>query len=80
MAAIIKFAVAGEAPIIPIAIFSEKTKLFNMIPAKGLVVKAGTPIKVDKRLTREKYRDQRYELAEDIINIIDSLKAKPENE
>lgn len=80
MAAIIKFAVAGEAPIIPIAIFSEKTKLFNMIPAKGLVVKAGTPIKVEKRLTREKYRDQRYELAEDIINIIDSLKAKPEND
>jgi hypothetical protein len=51
-----------------------------MIPAKGLVVKAGTPIKVEKRLTREKYRDQRYELAEDIINIIDSLKAKPEND
>ena len=80
MAAIIKFAVAGEAPIIPIAIFSEKTKLFNMIPANGLVVKAGTPIKVENRLTREKYRDQRYELAEDIINIIDSLKAKPEND
>ena len=78
MAAIIKFAIVGEAPIIPVAIYYENIKLFNLIPSKGIVVKVGSPIKVEKRLNREKYRDQRYELAEDIINIIDSLKAKPE--
>ncbi len=78
LAAIIKFAIVGEASIIPIAIFGESTKLFNIIPAKGLVVKVGTPLNVDKRLNREKYRAQRYELAEDIINIIDTLKERPE--
>ena len=78
MAAIIKFAIVGEAPIIPVAIYYENIKLFKLIPSKGIVVKVGTPIKVEKRLNREKYRDERYELAEDIINIIESLKAKPE--
>ena len=51
MAGIIKFAVAGEAP-----------------------------LPIEKRLNREKYRDQRYELAEDIINIIESLKIQPMEE
>lgn len=78
MAGIIKFAVAGMAPIIPLAIYTEKAKLFNMINAAGMRVKIGTPLKVEKHLNRDKYRDQRYELAEDIINIIESLKAKPE--
>lgn len=78
MAGIIKFAVAGMAPIIPLAIYSEKTKLFNMISGSGMRVKIGTPLKVEKHLNRDKYRAQRYEIAEDIINIIESLKAKPE--
>jgi len=76
MAGIIKFAVAAESPIIPLAIYTEKTKILNMIDTQGIRVKIGTPLKVEKRLNREKYRDQRYELAEDIINIIDSLKEK----
>jgi 1-acyl-sn-glycerol-3-phosphate acyltransferase len=80
MAAIIKFAVAGDAPIIPVAIFTEKTKILNMFTGDGLRVKVGTPIKVEKRLTREKYRPERYELAEDIINIIESLVEHPEIE
>ncbi|MFX0042551.1 MAG: lysophospholipid acyltransferase family protein [Candidatus Hodarchaeota archaeon] len=80
MAAIIKFAVAGDAPIIPVAIFTEKTKILNMFTGDGLKVKVGTPIKVEKRLTREKYRPERYELAEDIINIIESLVEHPEIE
>ncbi|MCK4688365.1 MAG: 1-acyl-sn-glycerol-3-phosphate acyltransferase [Candidatus Lokiarchaeota archaeon] len=80
MAAIIKFAVVGEAPIIPVAIFTEKTKILNMFTGDGLKVKVGTPLKVEKRLTREKYRSERYELAEDIINIIDSLVEHPETE
>ena len=80
MAAIIKFAVAGEAPIIPIAIYTEKTKILNMFTGDGIKVKIGTPLKVEKRLTREKYRAERYELAEDIINIIESLKEVPETE
>jgi 1-acyl-sn-glycerol-3-phosphate acyltransferase len=80
MAAIIKFAVAGEAPIIPIAIYTEKTKILNLFMGDGLKVKVGRPLKVEKRLTREKYRPERYELAEDIINIIDSLVEKPEEE
>lgn len=73
MAAIIKFAIVASAPIIPIAIYSEETKILNMFKGKGLIVKVGTPLIVEKRLNREKYRSERYELAEDIIKIIDSL-------
>ncbi len=73
MAAIIKFAIVASAPIIPIAIFTEETKILNLFKGKGIKVKVGTPLKVEKRLNREKYRSERYELAEDIINIIDSL-------
>ena len=80
MAGIIKFAVAATAPIIPIAIYTEKAKILNLIDTSGIRVKIGTPLKVEKRLTREKYRSERYELAEDIINIIESLKARPETE
>jgi 1-acyl-sn-glycerol-3-phosphate acyltransferase len=80
MAGIIKFAVHGKAPIIPILIYTEKTKLFNLIPVPGLRVKVGNPIKVEKRLVREKYREERYELAEDIINIIESLRPEPKEE
>lgn len=80
MAGIIKFAVAGGAPIIPIAIYSEKTRLFNMINADGIRVKIGTPLKVEKHLNRDKFRSQRYELAEDILKIIESLKMVPEFE
>ena len=78
MAGIIKFAVAGEAPIIPLAIYTEKAKLFNLFDAQGIRVKIGQPLKVEKRLTREKYRDQRYELARDMLRIIESLKVIPE--
>lgn len=79
MAGIIKFAVAGEAPIIPLAIYTEKSKILGTFDGPALRVKVGTPLKVEKRLTREKYRDQRYELAEDILKIIDSLKPPRES-
>ncbi len=78
MAAIIKFAIVGQAPIIPIAICKEKTKILNMFSGDGIKVKIGTPLKVEKRLNREKYRAERYELAEDIINIIEKLANTPE--
>lgn len=77
VAGIIKFAVAANAPIIPLAVTSEKTKLFNLISIDGIKVKVGKAIPVSKNLNREKFRDQRYELAEDIVNIIDSLKYTP---
>ncbi len=80
MAGIIKFAVAGEAPIIPIAIYTEKAKILGMFKSQGLRVKIGAPLKVEKRLSRPKYRDERYELAEDILRIIDSLKPQPDIE
>ena len=80
VAGIIKFAVAANAPIIPIAVTGEKTKLFNLIPIEGIKVKVGKPIPVPKNLNREKFRDQRYALAEDIVNIIDSLKYTPEED
>lgn len=80
MAGIIKFAVAGTAPIIPLAIYTEKTKIFNLIDTQGIRMKVGSPLPVEKRLNREKYRDQRYELAEDILNIIESLKMQPMEE
>lgn len=80
MAAIIKFAIVGDAPIIPIAIFTEKAKILNMFTGDAIKVKIGTPLQVEKRLNREKHRAERYELAEDIINIIDSLKETPEIE
>ena len=73
MAAIIKFAIVASAPIIPIAIYSEEAKILNIFKGKGLVVKVGTPLVIEKRLNREKYRSERYELAEDIIKIIYSL-------
>jgi len=80
MAAIIKFAVAAEAPIIPIAIIQDKAKILNMFTGSAIKVKVGTPLRVEKRLTREKYRTERYELAEDIINIIEKLGETPEFE
>ncbi len=80
MAGIIKFAVAAMSPIIPIAIYTEKAKILNLIDTTGIRVKIGTPLKVEKRLSRPKYRDERYELAEDIIKIIDSLKVIPDRE
>ena len=80
MAGIIKFAVAGKSPIIPLAVHTENTKLFNLIPIPGLRVKVGNPISVSSKLTREKYRTERYELAEELLNIIDSLRIIPEYE
>ena len=78
MAGIIKFAVAGKAPIIPIAIYTENAKILGMFKSQGLRVKIGAPLRVENRLSRPKYRDERYELAEDIIRIIDSLKPQPD--
>lgn len=78
VAGIIKFAVAANAPIIPLAVTKAKTKLFNLISIDGIKVKVGKAIPISKNLNREKYREQRYELAEDIVNIIDSLKYTPE--
>lgn len=80
VAGIIKFAAAANAPIIPIAVTKEKTKLFNLISIDGIKVKVSNPIPVSNKLNREKFRDQRYELAEDIVNIIDSLKYTPSEE
>ena len=80
MAGIIKFAVAGDAPIIPLAIYTAKTKILGAFDGQGIRVKVGTPLKVEKRLSRVKYRDERYETAEEILKIIDSLRVKPEEE
>ena len=80
MAGIIKFAIAADTPIIPVAVFNESTKLFNMIPVKGLKVKVGQPLRVEKKLNRERYRDQRYGLAEDIVDMIEALRKHKENE
>jgi len=73
MAAIIKFAIATESPIIPIAISMEKAKILNMFTGDAIKITVGTPLHIEKRLNREKYRDERYELAEDIIKIIEKL-------
>ena len=78
MASIIKFAALGNTPLIPLAVHSVKTKLFNAFPATGLKVKVGNPITCDIKLTRDRNRDQRYELAEDIVNIIDTLRTEPD--
>ncbi|MHA1149483.1 MAG: lysophospholipid acyltransferase family protein [Promethearchaeota archaeon] len=79
IAGIIKFAIAAKAPIIPLAVVEEKTKLFNLIPSTGLKVKIGTPLKIERKLNRDRYRDQRYLLAEEIIDIIDSLRLSLKN-
>ena len=73
MAAIIKFAIATDAPIIPIAISMEKAKILNMFTGDAIKITVGTPLHIEKRLNREKYRSERYELAEDIIRIIEKL-------
>ncbi|MEJ2251487.1 MAG: 1-acyl-sn-glycerol-3-phosphate acyltransferase [Candidatus Lokiarchaeota archaeon] len=76
MAAIIKFAIAADAPIIPVAISTRKNKLFDLINVDGLTIRVGNPLEVEKKLNRDKYRDQRYELAEGIIKIINSMKSE----
>ena len=73
MAAIIKFAIATDAPIIPIAISMEKAKILNMFTGDAIKITVGTPLLIEKRLNREKHRSERYELAEDIIRIIEKL-------
>lgn len=78
MAGIIKFAIAASTPIIPVAVFTEKAKILNFIPTKGIKIKIGTPISVAKKLNRDKFRNERYALAEDIIDIIHALKEKEE--
>ncbi|MBY9006022.1 MAG: hypothetical protein KGD63_04625 [Candidatus Lokiarchaeota archaeon] len=78
MSAIIKFAAGVNVPIIPLTINIKKGKIFNMLDFNGLVLKIGTPLNIEKKIGRDKYRDQRYELAEGIIKIIDSLR-KPKN-
>jgi len=80
MAAIIKFAIATDSPIIPLAIINDKAKILNMFTGNAIKVKIGTPLHVEKRLNREKHRAERYELAEDIINIIEKLAEVPEFE
>ncbi len=77
MASIIKFAVYGDAPIIPLKVYTKKTKLLNMFGIDGIRINVGTPVKVEKKLTRDKYREKRYELAEGLLKIIDSLKREP---
>lgn len=80
MAAIIKFAVAADAPIIPIAIYTEQKTLFNIIPSTRLKMKIGTPINFDKRLNKDKFRDERYKQAAEIIKIIDVLRLEGKEE
>ncbi|GAH36227.1 unnamed protein product [marine sediment metagenome] len=53
-------------------------EILGMFKSQGLRVKIGAPLRVENRLSRPKYRDERYELAEDIIRIIDSLKPQPD--
>jgi 1-acyl-sn-glycerol-3-phosphate acyltransferase len=74
MASIIKFAVYGDAPLIPLKVYTEKTKIFNMFDVDGIRINVGSPVPVEKKLTRDKYRDKRYELAEGMLKIIESLK------
>ncbi|TFF99956.1 MAG: hypothetical protein EU541_03615 [Promethearchaeota archaeon] len=74
MASIIKFAVFGDAPLIPLKVYTEKTKIFNMLDVDGIRINVGSPVAVEKKLTRDKYRDKRYELAEGMLKIIESLR------
>lgn len=80
MAAIIKFAIATDSPIIPIAISMEKARILNMFKGQAIKISVGTPLQIEKRLNREKNRNERYELAEDIIKIIEKLGNTPEIE
>ena len=73
VAAIIKFAVAAEAPIVPLAIYSETEALWGIIPVTRLRVRIGKPIKMEKKLNRERYREERYKQAEEIIRIVYKL-------
>jgi 1-acyl-sn-glycerol-3-phosphate acyltransferase len=73
MAAIIKFAITTDSPIIPIAITMDKGKILNMFTGSTIKITVGSPLRVEKRLNRDKYRSERYEFAEDIIKIIEKL-------
>mgnify|MGYP006277493017 CR=1 FL=1 len=74
MASIIKFAVAAQSPIVPVAIYTRTNKALNLIPSSALIVRVGTPLKLDRKLNRDKYRPKRYKAAEEIVNIIEHLK------
>ncbi|MHA1272805.1 MAG: lysophospholipid acyltransferase family protein [Promethearchaeota archaeon] len=79
IAGIIKFAIAAKAPIIPLAVVEVSNKLFNLIPSLGFVVKVGTPLKIERKLNRDKYRNERYRLAEEILGIIENLRNSIKN-
>lgn len=70
LASIIKFAIAGNAPIIPIAIKGTKSLGWK----KPLSVKVGAPIPIPADLNREKKRDERYAKAKEIVDLINSMK------
>ncbi len=70
LASIIKFAIAGSAPIIPIAIKGTKSLGWK----KPLSVKVGVPIPIPADLNREKKRDERYAKAKEIVDLINSMK------
>ena len=70
LASIIKFAIAGSAPIIPIAIKGTKSLGWK----KPLSVKVGSPIAIPPDLNREKKRDERYAKAKEIVDLINSMK------
>jgi 1-acyl-sn-glycerol-3-phosphate acyltransferase len=70
LASIIKFAIAGGAPIIPVAIHGTKSLGWK----KPLLIKVGTPIPIPAELNREKKRDERYAKAKEIVDLIHSMK------
>jgi 1-acyl-sn-glycerol-3-phosphate acyltransferase len=80
MASIIKFAIAARSPIIPVAIYTQSAKFLNLIPTNELIVKVASPIDLDRKLNRDKYRDKRYETAEEIVKLIEHLKNTENND
>lgn len=70
VASILKFAIAANAPIIPIAIYGTRSPGWK----KPLRVKVATPMPISAQLQRERKRDERYAKAKEIVDLIHQMK------
>ncbi|MHA1731107.1 MAG: hypothetical protein ACTSU5_04155, partial [Promethearchaeota archaeon] len=80
VAAILKFAVATKAPIVPLAIGVNYEKILGLIPRETISVRVGEPIEIPRKFQRDKFREDRYRKAEEIVDLIEELRTAPPDE
>ncbi|GAB4326763.1 MAG: hypothetical protein Kow0069_33440 [Promethearchaeota archaeon] len=78
VAAILKFAVATGAPVVPLAISTEHEPLLGgllSVPRYRIVI--GEPVQVPKKFNRDKFREERYQRAEELVDLVEGLRSRP---